>query len=170
MTTEIIDTIVAITKTQWRLLESVFPILPGSTKNAQSNNTQNILSETAIKIDRYKRYPISYIPVFIHWDFAISDESAILRSFFQKTHQSIIPTRSIHSSAYISIFSTNKILPKRKLNISIWIFQSIHIPKIHPANQICEIISLLDSREVGVYLSIPPTTIAQSIAKIIPKR
>lgn len=66
MTTEIIDTIVAITKTQWRLLESVFPILPGSTKNAPRSNTQNILSETAIKIDKYKRYPISYIPVFIH--------------------------------------------------------------------------------------------------------
>ena len=50
--TDMSENIVAEMKTQNKLFDAIFPIFPGSTRNAHKSNTQNILSESAINIAR----------------------------------------------------------------------------------------------------------------------
>lgn len=166
--TDIVEIIVADIHTPVKLLENVFAIFPGSTKNAHSKSAPNIFIDIAMKKARYNIYPISNILRDIHWLFAISGERITRKSFFQNTCHNITQITSIPMSRVISQYVIKRIFQKRKLKISSCIFPSNPTEKIPPARPIWDIISLLDSRDVIENFSIQWIHNTAKIAKIIP--
>jgi hypothetical protein len=106
-----------------------------------------------------------YIQTGIHFVFAISSLIFRARKFFQKRKNKIYHMINRPEIIVISVILINKILQKRKLNISSWRLQRKPIKKIPQPIPACEIISFVDSLLIKFVCSIKYMRIAHMMAK-----